>query len=294
MIKLEGDISNIKAKTPYDFLKWAGLVNCFHSGFLFYLPLGKLIKDRIIGKIVNLLSLYDYNFIELQEYVPNTSISYFEDFRLCSRLTTENGDFWYNDPLIDAKLVQDIECHNVFWIKKYADTSLRVKLSKLRLHSYELITILSTTNSILSIIKNVLENLFVNQAEVLFNSKDVENDFIIAVKFQNEIFRIGHCNQPDCLDSLFIAAISVEKLLSLVVRINIVSEKQIETVNKYLINTVKGLNYLSDEYDIFDDRSCSVKEKQIRAKALGAREIYLSKNSISKDNYEIKLIKVAE
>ena len=292
MIKLEGDISNIKTTTPYDFLKWAGLVNSLHSGFLFYLPLGKLFKDRIIDRVKKLFSSYGYNFIELQEYVPKKSISDFNDFRLCSRLKTENGEYWYNDPLIDAKIVQsNVKYNNVFWVKKYADTSLRVKLSKLRLHSYELITILATTNTILPTIKEVLENLFVNQVQVLFNAKDIENDFVVAIKFQDEIFKIGHCNQPDCLDSLFVAGISIEKLLSLIVRINIVSEKQIETVNKYLINTVKGLNYLSNEYDVFDDRNCSVKEKQIRAKALGVREIYITKNNNKiQDKYEIKQI----
>jgi hypothetical protein len=291
MLKLEGDISNTKTQTPYDYLKWAGLVGCLYSGFLFYLPLGKLFKDIITRKIIQAFSSCDFNLVEPQDFVPETTK--IKDFRLCSSLKTDKGEVWYSDPIIDAKVIQNNipESKDILWIKKYPDTSLRVTLSKLRLHSYELITMLSSTNSILPTIQKTLKNLLVNQAEILLNEKERENDFIIAVKFQDKIYKIGHCNQPSILDSYFVAGISMEKLLSIIVRINLHSDKQIEIIDKYLINTVKGVNFISNEYDIFDDRNCSVKDKQIRAKALGTKQVYILKNNRKiQDKNEIKQI----
>jgi hypothetical protein len=190
-----------------------------------------------------------------------------------------------SDPITDATELMPLLADgiDVLWEKTYVDTTERVQITQLRLHSFSLINFLS--NRTISDLLNILVSLFsdIYGSDKILISEKGPYDYHIRFIINGLSCSLAHIHPLPTNSSIAIGGIAVEKLVLATLQNNTYSKDIIDLFDKVLI-TYKAKNdpvfqtIKENEFDFIDSRNCHIDEKIKRLLGVGATNLYLLDN----------------
>ncbi len=276
-------IKHIVIKSRLDYFLYYGIATKSRSvGNIIYTPLGNLVKQKLSDYVINGLSknnMIEVSVPSLLCYKNNIIIP-----RTCSVMEKASLLF-VSDPITDATELMPLLADgiDVLWEKTYVDTTERVQITQLRLHSFSLINFLS--NRTISDLLNILVSLFsdIYGSDKILISEKGPYDYHIRFIINGLSCSLAHIHPLPTNSSIAIGGIAVEELVLATLQNNTYSKDIIDLFDKVLI-TYKAKNdpvfqtIKENEFDFIDSRNCHIDEKIKRLLGVGATNLYLLDN----------------
>ncbi len=274
-----------KNKTRIDDFKRCGiLTQTSDTGSYMLSPLGKLMEDSLLNKIVLELKRCEIPEMEIPSIVRLKN----EDqcYKGCRILESRNLDLFVCDPLYD---VEEVACYIkyypcIYWIKQYIDTSKRMCPTKLKFHSYKLLCILSneSVDFLCKFVYRVICKGLGLKNNMLVIRKNDNNDFSIRFD-KSDNFTIAHIHSVDS-NGMSICGISIERLILLILKYNQIERNSRIIIFKKVLVAYKNLSddtieSVSKKYDFIDSRNIKISQKRNILLDIGVEEIDILLNS---------------